>query len=319
MFRRNRGFSLLELLIIILIIAILIAVAVPSFFDYKLRAQRTKAKEDIDVFVNAISLYELEEGKTLWQYATEVGGTTDTTVLGLLVGPYLKKLPADPWGNPYVCDTEVGYILSRGANAIENPADVLENQDIKVYYGSENLQLKDAVYVDVDNDGIRTGDKVYVYFTQTVDVIAADIVGDLPNDAYGLVEDDSDTGTGPTVVADATDADWFTTYAADGAGGATVLTGGAAGAGIDVNMMDDATDTVAVDNTNAIDEDTQLMVLTLTSAAQGTNAQDNLANGGYINISANGIAELFKCDLANPTTSDFASANTGFGVRVRKE
>lgn len=309
MFRRNRGFSLLELLIIILIIAILIAVAVPSFFDYKLRAQRTKAKEDIDIFVNAISLFELEEGKSLWDFSREAlaaGATVnDTEILNFIVGPYLKKVSADPWGNPYVCDPEVGYIVSRGANGVENANDILENMDIKVFYGADTLTLKDAIYVDVNNDGITQGDKVYVYFTQTISLLELDLPGDAPYDQENGVDSNPGAASTSAGVADAT---YFTTRDS---------------AGVNVQPMV-ANDITAIDDYledgGNIDHDTRTIVMTLD--ANGTidaTVESNLKTTGYINLTAAGEAALIACDLDETGADVTAVANGAFGVRVRKE
>jgi len=102
---KRKGFSLIELLIVVAIIAALVGVAVPFFQDNLAEAQKTKAKQDLDVIRNAINLHDAQNRPL-------VG--TDLTPL---LGRYLQELPNDPWGNPYLLDANVGRVISFGADA----------------------------------------------------------------------------------------------------------------------------------------------------------------------------------------------------------
>jgi prepilin-type N-terminal cleavage/methylation domain-containing protein len=102
---KRKGFSLIELLIVVAIIAALVGVAVPFFQDNLAEAQKTKAKQDLDVIRNAINLHDAQNRPL-------VG-----TDLKPLLGRYLQELPADPWGNPYLLDANVGLVISFGADA----------------------------------------------------------------------------------------------------------------------------------------------------------------------------------------------------------
>ncbi len=102
---KRKGFSLIELLIVVAIIAALVGVAVPFFQDNLQEAQITKAKQDLDVIRNAINLHDAQNRPL-------VG-----TDLQPLLGRYLQELPKDPWGNPYLLDANCGLVISFGADA----------------------------------------------------------------------------------------------------------------------------------------------------------------------------------------------------------
>ena len=109
--RAARGFSLIELLIVVAIIAALVGVAVPFFQDNLSEAQRTKAREDLEIIRRAIERYEALESKPL-----------TGTSLGPLEGRYLQEVPQDPWGNDYLWDGACGVLLSFGADGLPGGA-----------------------------------------------------------------------------------------------------------------------------------------------------------------------------------------------------
>jgi general secretion pathway protein G len=324
-FKRNRGFSLLELLIIILIIALLVAVAIPQFADFKLRSQRTKAKQDIDVIVSAVALFEQEEGLTLWSYAKiqDTAGTftaSERTIPTLLVGPYLKKLPADPWGNAYILDAECGYVLSKGKNGVELQTDVLADQDIKVFYNASGLTIRNAEYVDVQNDGLVAGDKLYVYLTQVVDFAsdATDFAGTIAGTDYydtyslaGVITDDDNAI--PTADADPTATVAHATWVAfRTAAGAVVNTPTIATWTACAGYKDDGVD---------CDYNTNVLIFTLSGDATSSQIATACKAGGFINLGATAVAVgadgLTPCDLTVATAAVY-SAGWGISVKVNK-
>jgi general secretion pathway protein G len=101
--RRSRGFTLLELMVVIVIIGVLAALIAPKVLENVDKAKITAAQADISSLMNALKMYKLDNGR----YPTGDQGlqalvTKPTT--GSIPGnwrSYLDKLPDDPWHHPY--------------------------------------------------------------------------------------------------------------------------------------------------------------------------------------------------------------------------
>jgi general secretion pathway protein G len=103
--RRQRGFTLIEVMVVIVIIGIMAALVVPNLAGRQDQAQVTAAKSDLRSIGNALELYKLDN----FSYpSTEQG--LDALVSkpagfpepkNWAPGGYVKKVPTDPWGNPY--------------------------------------------------------------------------------------------------------------------------------------------------------------------------------------------------------------------------
>jgi general secretion pathway protein G len=100
---RKRGFTLLELLVVMVIIGLLASYVAPKFFDQVGKSETKAARAQMDAFEKALGAYRLDTG----HYPNTAQG------LRALVerpgdepkwaGPYLAKLvPADPWGRAYI-------------------------------------------------------------------------------------------------------------------------------------------------------------------------------------------------------------------------
>lgn len=102
-FRNARGFTLLELLVVIVIIGLLAGLVAPRYFDTVGKSKTKIAKAQIDSLDKALDQYRLEVGA----FPTKEQGL-DALVkppagVSKWQGPYLKKaVPMDPWGNPYI-------------------------------------------------------------------------------------------------------------------------------------------------------------------------------------------------------------------------
>ncbi|MGX9726602.1 MAG: type II secretion system major pseudopilin GspG [Candidatus Electronema sp. VV] len=103
-----RGFTLIELMVVIVILGILAGMIVPRIMDRPEEARRTKAGVDVGAIGQALKLYKLDNGK----YPTTEQGLTalvEPPAVGSLAkkwrdGGYLdkKSVPKDPWDNDYV-------------------------------------------------------------------------------------------------------------------------------------------------------------------------------------------------------------------------
>jgi general secretion pathway protein G len=100
---RRRGFSLMELLLVLVILGVLAALVVPRFANRSQQARETAAKADVSSIETAIGAFEIDNGR---YPSTEEGLQaliTAPAALDAWHGPYLSRgLPKDPWGNEYV-------------------------------------------------------------------------------------------------------------------------------------------------------------------------------------------------------------------------
>jgi general secretion pathway protein G len=103
---KSRGFTLLELLVVIVIIGLLAGYVAPRYFSQVGKSEIQVARAQIESLEKALDQYRLD----MRRYPSPEEGLDALTVKPAnsqtWSGPYLKKaVPSDPWGKPYVYRT----------------------------------------------------------------------------------------------------------------------------------------------------------------------------------------------------------------------
>lgn len=102
--RSQKGFSLIEIMVVVVILGILASIVVPKIISRPDEARAVKAKQDVLAIQNALDLYKLDNG---------FYPSTDQGLQALVEKPssnptprdwkqYLKSLPKDPWSRDYL-------------------------------------------------------------------------------------------------------------------------------------------------------------------------------------------------------------------------
>ena len=129
--KQKRGFTLVEMLLVVTIIGILAALVIPKIAGTGERARQSAAYADIKGGIKtALDRYEVENGnfpKSLQDLVTRPNDAKNWT------GPYLDEIPKDPWGNSYIYtypgrNNSTGYDLySMGPDGQDATADDIGN------------------------------------------------------------------------------------------------------------------------------------------------------------------------------------------------
>ncbi|MFT4993150.1 MAG: general secretion pathway protein G [Paraglaciecola sp.] len=102
---RQTGFTLIEVMVVLLIIGIMASMIAPQILGSQEEAQLKKAAVDIQSLESALEMYKLKNNvfpsteQGLDALVTEP--TIDPIPRNYQQGGFIKRLPADPWGNPY--------------------------------------------------------------------------------------------------------------------------------------------------------------------------------------------------------------------------
>jgi len=132
--RQTQGFTLVEMLLVLVILATLAAIVIPKMAGRSQQAKVTSAQTQINSLELALDAFEVDNGyypKTgaLDDLVEQPAGATNWK------GPYLKKIPLDPWGGPYTYDypgkhNPSGYdLMSNGPDGQAGTEDDITNWD----------------------------------------------------------------------------------------------------------------------------------------------------------------------------------------------
>lgn len=135
-----RGFTLIEIMVVVIILGLLASVVVPSVMDALDDAEINKARADMNALQTALKMYRMQN----FAYPTTEQGLEALVEQPTLApiprnwkqGGYIEKLSKDPWGNDYIYSKpgEGGHefdIMSLGADGISGGEG--KNADISIW------------------------------------------------------------------------------------------------------------------------------------------------------------------------------------------
>jgi general secretion pathway protein G len=125
-----KGFTLIEVMVVVVILGILAAIVVPKIMSRPEQARIVKVKQDILSIQSALDLYKLDNG---FYPSTDQGlqaliskPTSDPIPRNWKSDGYLQQLPTDPWGEPYqyINDNEKLKIFSYGPKGKDGNSEI---------------------------------------------------------------------------------------------------------------------------------------------------------------------------------------------------
>ena len=128
----NRGFTLVEILIVVIILGILAAIVIPQFTNASNNARSSSVQSTLQTIRSQIELFKLQHSDTPptataitnWQLFLTTSTTTETNVTnpaGALFGPYMQTAPVNPMNNQSAVGTAVattvGWVYTNTAGS----------------------------------------------------------------------------------------------------------------------------------------------------------------------------------------------------------
>jgi general secretion pathway protein G len=100
--RRHRGFTLIEIMVVVVIIGLLAAIIAPNIMQNLDRAEITAARQEVRLISSALESFRID----FYRYPTTDEGleilTGRTEINNKTVPRYIDRVPNDPWGRPYL-------------------------------------------------------------------------------------------------------------------------------------------------------------------------------------------------------------------------
>lgn len=121
--RTQKGFTLVEILIVVVILGILAAIVIPQFSEASTEAKLNSSLSSLQTLRSQISLYKIQHNdnppchgtfdadtfkEQLEQYSDAAGTTSDTKTATHIYGPYVQSVPRNPWNNSSTVADEDG-------------------------------------------------------------------------------------------------------------------------------------------------------------------------------------------------------------------
>lgn len=119
-YRAREGLGLLEIMVVLSVVGVVLAIAVPHFTKARLESKKKAAKAHLELIASAVTQLAWDTGEwpggisravqqsaELWELGTAAAGLRSAdSRFSNWQGPYIDKIPLDPWGKPYFFDPD---------------------------------------------------------------------------------------------------------------------------------------------------------------------------------------------------------------------